>query len=171
MAMLVLAAASFTGCKSLSEMAGEKIAETTLESATGSNVDLDTDDGSVSITTDDGEFNIGSSKVPDNWPSSIPMYSGATVVSSMTSTGSETGKVNGSIGLTTTDTPSQVITWYDSHLSGWTKDATASYNMSTGGSTITSATYKGTDQQVIVTASLDSSTNQNTISLMLTDTY
>lgn len=50
-------------------------------------------------------------------PADIPMYPGATVVST-----SQSGKASVVVGLETTDSPEQIDEWYRSHLGAWAVD-------------------------------------------------
>jgi len=55
--------------------AGDKLAENILENQLGGNVDIDSNDGSVSIVTDQGTFTSGdSAKWPSDMPSDVPKF-------------------------------------------------------------------------------------------------
>lgn len=84
--LLGIASVSVAACGSVAE----KATEIAIESATGSSldVDLDTGDGSVTITDEEtGEVIVGGigSELPDGWPSDIPAPEGATLVSASSS--------------------------------------------------------------------------------------
>jgi hypothetical protein len=119
----ILAITWITGCSAVSDKvtdkAAEKLTESALKNATGADVDLDKDGGSVKIKTDKGEMEIGATngKIPDGFPSQFPIYNGAEVKSSMkTSSTEEKGKTGFQVAMQTSDSVTKVVDFYKSKL-------------------------------------------------------
>lgn len=77
-ALLVLGSAG-CGADTLAEKATEKAAEKAIEEAASSegvDVDLDTEDGEISIETSDGSFTSGTGSLPDGFPDDVPVLDG-----------------------------------------------------------------------------------------------
>src|SRR5262249_33188829 len=71
------------------------------------------------VTFKDNKGNVvtfGETKVPADWPSNIPVYSGK-VISAVSS--KENGKTAHVVVVETTDTPDAVLAFYKSKLSGF----------------------------------------------------
>lgn len=68
----VLAAATLTGCGAIADRVGEAAAEKALEGAMGADIDVDEGEEEVTITSDDGSMTMGT-KLPAEWPSSVPL--------------------------------------------------------------------------------------------------
>src|SRR4030043_200323 len=69
-AMLILA---FGGCKNVASDFVEKAIEDAAAKE-GEDVDIDIDEGKVSITDEEGnEISIGGTDIPDGWPAEIPV--------------------------------------------------------------------------------------------------
>jgi uncharacterized protein YceK len=137
-AMLVF---SFSGCASIAQKA--------IEKASGASVNLSS--GEVNVTDSSGnEVNIGGNKVPDNWPSSVPVNDKIKIVlsGSSTSDGKSTWNISGTFDGAAED----LYNWYKNQLSGWTADYDSVVN-------------SGEDK--IYTLGL--SNDQYTVTLMVTD--
>lgn len=115
---------SLSACSAVSDKIGEKASEKIIEKSTGGKVDIN--GGNVKIKSKDGkgELNVGSQKLPDSFPKDFPVYKGAKVEGSMTST--ENGKTTMIVTLSTTDKYSAVADYYKSSLpnSGYTVAST-----------------------------------------------
>ncbi len=87
MIVLVVLALVAVGCGKAAENIIEGAIENQLEEEGGGDVDvnLDEDDGSISIETDEGSMNIGGTDVPDDFPLPLPDYE--EVVGVVTQTG------------------------------------------------------------------------------------
>jgi hypothetical protein len=132
---------SFSGCASAAQKAIEK----------ASGVSVNSSSGEVNVTDSSGnEVNIGGNKVPDNWPSSVPVNNNITITLSGSSTSD--GKSTWTISGTFDGKAEDLYNWYKSQLSGWTTD----YD---------SVTTSGEDK--IYTLGL--SNDQYTVTLMVTD--
>jgi ABC-type Fe3+-hydroxamate transport system substrate-binding protein len=137
-AMLVF---SFSGCANIAQKAIEKAA----------GVSVNSNSGEVNVTDSSGnEVNIGGNKVPDNWPSSVPVNDKITIQISGSS--KSDNKTTWSISGTYDGKAEDLYNWYKSQLSGWTSD----YD---------SVTNSGNDK--IYTLGL--SNDQYTVSVMVTD--
>jgi len=108
------------GClgQKISEKITEKVIEKAIESEGGDNVDIDLDDGEMTIESDDGEVNISmGADLPDNFPDNVPVYPDMEIISSWAVT--EDDKDSYSINGLTDDAGDDVFAWYKSKLSGW----------------------------------------------------
>lgn len=101
-----------------------KAAESVIETATGSQIDVNSDgSGEVTIKGDDGdEMKIASeTEIPDGFPDAVPLYQDAKVLNAQTTTITDEG-AHYSIILETADSLSQVDDFYKGALStenGW----------------------------------------------------
>jgi hypothetical protein len=118
-ALIVVLALALTGC--------QMVAQKAIEGATG--VKVDKNGESVTITGKNGEqASIGSGKVPDGFPTDVPVYQGPVTMGYKQDQG---GKVAYYVTLETPDPAKTVVDWYEKQLTdqGWTKkdrnDATA----------------------------------------------
>ncbi len=134
--LMLVAVLAFTGCSltdRLGEKAAEKITEEVLE--TGTNSDIDLTDESINISSDDGSsFALGEDlALPDNFPSDVPIYSGASIVGTSSSEGEQGATFQ--VTLSTEDEFSAVSDYYKAAIvdEGWTLDN--SYTMTSGGQT------------------------------------
>lgn len=116
-AFLVLA---FAGCgKSSSEHAAEKAVESAM-AAQGQKADVSIQSDSMKITTQEGSMSFGEgTKIPDDWPSDVPVYKGMKLVTAFSSP--EGGALQG----TTSDSAAKVESFYKEQAAknGWTEDA------------------------------------------------
>lgn len=119
----------------------ERMVERAIEQASQGDVDVDISrNGTMDIKGKDGEnYNVSSGenvKVPDDWPSSVPILSDA----KLSFAGKMDGKGEGSMSVlyTTGKSVSDVATYYTESLAenGWTIEA----QMSTGDGSVVSAT-------------------------------
>lgn len=90
--VLVLAASLVSGllagCGAVADRVGEAVAEKALESAMDAQIDIDEGEEEVTITGDDGSLTMGT-KLPAEWPSSIPLPTDHVVVSAATLDGTD----------------------------------------------------------------------------------
>ena len=131
----LLLALSGLACGFLSDKVSEKVSEEVAEKATeaaiehdqGGDANVNLQNGNVSIKTDQGSFTVqNGAKLPDGFPSDVPLYPGAAVQSSA---GSTTAEGQGFlITATSTDAPDKVIAFYKEKLAG-TFQSKADMNM------------------------------------------
>lgn len=121
-----------TGGKSLFEKGIEQGLEKSLEQQFGENVDLNLGDGKVDIKTKEGSFST-SGELPVGFPTDIPIYSGATVVSSVKSNKTQDAGESYFVILSSKDKFDSVKAFYVSQLpaKGWSEES--SLSCSTGG--------------------------------------
>ena len=139
---------------------GKKAVETVIETGTDGNVDIDTDDGTFSITSDDGdEITAGVNELPDNFPSEFPVYDDATI--SYTSTSGEDMYVY----WTSSDDVDKVIDFYQSEL----EDKDWAITNTTTSTDLASYTIEGNGYSGSVTIQTD--TTDETLTLISTMLY
>jgi len=86
LAITLSAAVLLAGCGSIGEAVSERAIEEGLEAAGGGgdvDIDLDDENGGISIETSEGSMQIGNAEIPDGFPESIPLPDDATIVSAM----------------------------------------------------------------------------------------
>lgn len=98
-----------SGCDKLTEKLGQKAAEKAIEGASGGDVKVDTSNGGVTVT--DKKTGAVSqagvaAKLPDGWPSSVPIYPGSVVRTAMVASGGKT------VTLSVKDPPAKVVEFY-----------------------------------------------------------
>jgi hypothetical protein len=99
-----------TGCKSSHDKAQERAATSEVPGQ------LQLIDGGLTLTTDAGVIALGGgSKVPDDFPKTIPVYPGAKVDLSAHATGAK-GKPAWSLSLETGDEQAKVVSFYTSAM-------------------------------------------------------
>ena len=134
----ILLAIVFTGgCKGrIVQNLTENAIEKAIEQESGGNVDVDLDDGEITIQGEDGEVNISTddetveiqsddgeatfgtgADLPEGFPSGVPVYDNMTITTSWKS--SADGKDNYSITAVSEDNVDDVFGWYKSELEGW----------------------------------------------------
>ncbi|MBI4734321.1 MAG: hypothetical protein HY779_05900 [Rubrobacteridae bacterium] len=129
-----LAIAWLTGCSAITEKASEKAAESAaenlLEKTTGAkDVDINENGGSIKVKTDQGETEISGSsgkevKMPDDFPSDIPIYDPAKLTNALKTTSD--GKTGFNIVFESSDKPGDVVKFYKEELpkNGYTISST-----------------------------------------------
>lgn len=126
-ALLTVIALSGFGCGSITNKITEKVAEkateamieNSVEKQSGGNVDLDISKGQLNFKGQDGtSVSYGSDlKLPTDFPSVVPVYSGAKI------TATTTTKTDSTVTLTSSDAAADILTWYEGQLSGWEKES------------------------------------------------
>lgn len=152
--LVIAAVLVIGGCNFAMRKAGEVITGKMIENATGGKAKVDTKDGSMTVTTSEGTMTT-SGKVPDGWPTDVPVYAGSTVQFSG-SNNAASGETGLALVLSTTDDSAKVVDYYKTTLkaAGWTVGNT----MEARGSTIMLLT-KGTQALSLAIASTDRSTS------------
>lgn len=117
--ILILFISTISGCAKV----GTKIAEKAIEKAAGGNVDLNLDENKVNIKDEEGnQTQIGeNAKLPDGWPSELPVYPDVKLSMSTKTKNGDTNKNEFSIlGEVTGGTIKDVYNWYkDKYGAGW----------------------------------------------------
>lgn len=135
--------------------AGESFIEKLIEHGTGSNVDIDTKDGSASIKTSDGSTTVGNSaQWPSDMPSDVPKFSaGKITMSTKVSTDPK------SWSLLISEVKASDVASYKSALKakGWTEDTSMSFGADltqyTKGNLETILTFDSTSNGLSITVS------------------
>lgn len=116
----VFGLAGATGCdkvkEKISEKVAEKITEKAIESQTGGSVDIERNGEKITFVGKDGKgtMQVGGGKVPGDFPKSVPVYPGAKVAASWTSSkGDKTAHV---LTLESDDAPDKVVGYYKANL-------------------------------------------------------
>lgn len=113
-----------SGCETITDKLTQKVTESAIEHVieqkTGGDVQIDSNNGALTVKSDKGTvaFNSGGGKVPEDWPSDVPLYPGGKVTMSMSSAGQHV------LSLETADTPDQAVAFYKSKLSAMKQEAT-----------------------------------------------
>ena len=126
------------GCfgQSIAERVAEEAIEKAIEEESGEGVEIDLEEGEITIESDEGEMTISSdeesvdiksdegeatfgtgAELPDGFPGNVPVYPDMEITTSWKST--ENDKDNYSISGVTDDPGDDVFNWYKDKLSGW----------------------------------------------------
>jgi hypothetical protein len=137
-----------SGCEKITEKVTETVIERAIEKETGGEVDIEADKG-VSFKGKDNQgrdvvYDAKSGKVPDNWPSDVPVYPGVTVKASLQGNGNRT------LVLESTDSPEKVVAFYKGKLSGMKQEA----DMNMNGSMMLSFDDTPKQRKVLITAAV-----------------
>lgn len=85
-AALLAASLGLAGCGAVADEVAERAVEEGLERAGGASdveLDLDNEDGSLSIESSEGSLRIGAQDVPEDFPAEVPLPDDVEVMSSM----------------------------------------------------------------------------------------
>jgi hypothetical protein len=128
--LLAVIALALSGCfltdklkDKVSQEVGEKITEKAIESATGADIDLETN--SATISTNEGSLSFGEQDLPENFPSDVPVYEPSSIVFSTT-----TSEGSYSVSLEINADYDSVVEYYTAQAknNNWTEDYTSNYN-------------------------------------------
>lgn len=117
----------------------------------GVNVD---GNGSVSVKNDEGEsFSLGNTKLPEGFPSDVPVYKPSDVASSLKT------KEGMNVTLITADSAQKVSDFYKTELknNGWSSAETEF----SSGSAFSTSTYTKGDQQLVLVITSDQNNNSD----------
>ncbi len=124
---------------------------------------VDINNGSINAKDDKGNsISIGNAKLPDGFPSDVPVYTPSKITGS-----SKYGTNKYTVVLTTSDSASKVQDYYKSQLAanGWSSDnGTGSINFQSG----TVATFNKGSNQLLVTISSDNKGGDDNTLITLT---
>lgn len=123
----LLGASCFHPGASLTNALAEKATEKILGQATGTNVDIN--GNAIQINDNGAALNFGNNSMPADFPSSIPLYKGATITSSFANGQDTNSGRNWTIMFTSTDAVASVNGFFSDALkkNGWT--TTYNYNL------------------------------------------
>jgi len=123
---------SFSGCASIAQKAVEKAIENAANKE-GESVDVNLEKGEVNIQDKEGnEINIGSTKIPDNWPSSVTVNDNIKI--QLSGSSKSDNKNTWTISGTFNGKAEDLYNWYKDKLSGWTVDYDSVTNSDQGNS-------------------------------------
>ena len=148
------------GCKkNLAERIVEGAIEKAIEEESGEDVDIDLDEGEVTIQSDEGEVSISSdeetvtiesdegeatfgssAELPEGFPAEVPVYENMDITSSMS--GTNDGKTSYTVTALSEDGVDDIKEWYESQLSGW--NITGEFSMETDDGQTASINAEGT---------------------------
>lgn len=142
---------------SVGRMFGTKIAEKSIESASGGQAKVNISGKDVTVQTKEGTYSSGTT-LPSDWPQDVPVYAGAKVEYSGSSNGKD-GRNGYAAVLTSADPSDKVVEFYKKELAakGWVVTGT---QQASGISVITAE--KGVQK---VGVSLASENNQTRITI------
>lgn len=110
---LSLMLVALVGCRRIKEKLAEKAAEKVVEQSTGTEVDIGSSSGSVTVRDPKtGAVARSGATLPDGWPASAPIYPGAKIVASLTTPDAK------QVTFTTTDSVDKVHEFYKAKLPG-----------------------------------------------------
>jgi hypothetical protein len=154
--LVALALTSSVGCRRMREKLEKKAAEEAIERGSGGQVSIDNDGKGMTIHDNKGggTVTIGENKVPEDWPSIVPIYPKGKVVQSYS--GKQNGQTSFMVALETDDSANDVFTFYKSKLKGFTQNS----EMTTGDMRMLVVQDPATkrDISVVVTKSGDKAT-------------
>jgi hypothetical protein len=122
-AFMALALSSSVGCSKIRQKIEQKAAEQAVEKGTGGAVSIDNDGKGMTIHDNKGggTVTIGENKIPEDWPSTIPIYPKGKVVQSYS--GKQNGQTSFMVALETGDSANDVFTFYKTKFKGLTQSS------------------------------------------------
>lgn len=172
--LLILLLAS--GCKqNIAERIAEEAIEKAIEQDSGENVEIDLDEGEITIESDEGEVNISSdeesveissdegevnigtgTELPEGFPGIVPVYPDMEINASWKAT--EEDKNSFSISGVTEDSVEDVIAWYKDNLGGWNIEGEYTMSADEGTTSTLNVSGDGYTLDVMVVDSEDDQT-------------
>lgn len=132
-----------------------------LSAMTGGKVGVSTDKNKVTLKSDEGEFSFQEGgKLPEEFPSDFPIYPGAKITSSWTSSGDDAKGI--SVVWETNDSPDKVANYYKSSIEskGWkttasfSSEGTTTYSFEKGESTGFVGIAKGEEGKTTISVTI-----------------
>ncbi len=173
--LISMVAFLFTGCMCAAEQITERAIEKAAE-AEGQDVDIDMDEGSISIKGEDGEeiqidsdseemtikteegetkYSAGGADLPEGFPSIVPIHPDINIASSSTFTQNE--KKAFAVTGTFEGDGEEIFNWYKGELSSLTIDSEQSFDFGEDGSSYSISANDGTyNVAIIINESEDS---------------
>lgn len=150
-AVAAIAASSGISCSSqdVADKAAEKIAE--AAGGDGTDVSIDSETGEVKVDTEDGSFSMGTTELPESWPSEIPLPDDYTLSFAMESAAAEgaTSNITGTVPGSASSTFDQIVGEFGA--GGWTE--TMKTTSSSGDGTVSTASFENSDWTVMFNVS------------------
>jgi hypothetical protein len=152
--IVVAGALLASGCESISESITERVVEEAAEAAAGegAEIDIDSDDGSMTIETDEGTMTVGGgTELPAEFPASLPVPEEYAVASSMTQSTDDGSSVLVTLAVpgATADLAADIETGLTD--GGWTIDESTDLTNEAFASTIFNATMDDLEVSISVT--------------------
>lgn len=137
-----------SSCGKAAEKLSEKATEKAIEKAAGgnANVDIDPNDGTFSIETDEGSFQMGGGDIPADWPSDIPLPKGFEPQGNMNMSSND--EVNITLHGLVPASVDETAAFYADALSSWDNEGTSS--MSNSGVQQKTLMFKRGNESLIV---------------------
>lgn len=163
--LVLLGIAGSVAMKFFSKKIGTEMVEKAIENQTGVKTNIsDLEKGKMTFTDEKtGQtVEVGSQKVPDNFPKDFPLYPGAKVTSS--ASGAQAGKSSGFwLSMTSGDAAEKILGFYKTEFAknGWTVESTVSVN------DMTNQTVSKGDTQGSVSVGKGSSDKETQIMIVL----
>ena len=116
------------GCKRMREKMEQKAAEQAIQAGTGGQVTInDGNNGGISVHDKNGNtVTVGENKVPADWPSNVPLYPNAKVMSAVSN--HESGKASSVVTMQTTDAAPVVYTFFKAKLASFEQTSEVNAN-------------------------------------------
>ena len=155
--LVVVLATAVQGC--------QFVAQKAIESATG--VKVDQSGKGVTITGKNGATaEIGTNKVPDGWPTDIPVYAGTVTLGNKLD---QNGKSAFMVTVETPDAPKTVADFYAEKLvaAGWKQ--TTRNDGSANGNDMSIIIFEKGDQRAAVSATSNASNGKTVVSINVVD--
>lgn len=167
LAVALAATVTLAGCGAVAEQVAEKAVEKGIEAEGGGNVDLDLDNGNVSVQSSDGSFSMDmEGDVPEEFPADVPLPDDAEVVMSMDfDDGSEVGF---NLTLESSDDVATIADQVESGLTGNGYDLTNTGQMTSGEDQTRSIQFEGPEWSgnIIVSGTPDATVVSYTVAAM-----
>lgn len=166
LAITLSAAVLLAGCGSIGEAVSERAIEEGLEAAGGGGdveIDLDDEDGGISIETSEGSMQIGNADIPDGFPDSIPLPADATIMSAMAF--SEDDGANFNVTMTAPGTADAMAADLEGQLTANGYEIVGTFEQDINGESTKSLQFQGPDWagQLIVAGTSGDSTVSYTV--------
>jgi cytoskeletal protein RodZ len=126
------------------------LTESLIEGATGSNVEIDSDNKSVEIKTDSGTYSAGGNQeLPKDLPEAVVIYDSQTVLSMISENNADDGVVSWTFTAETSDAKDKVSSYFEQNFAdkGWSLESSSTYG------DVSTYSYTKDDLKALVTFS------------------
>lgn len=112
----------------VTDKTAETLVEKSLETATGSKVDVNTNNGDVSIQTQEGSASYNSSqKLSDDFPTTVPVYTNQDIKGNLRTSNAD-NEISWMVTAVSKDSTSTVSQFFKDKMAGWANLTTYDYN-------------------------------------------